>query len=95
MKKTFIALMTCVILLFSGTAMGNEFIYLQLEDRIIPMYCNDRVKEYDSLDGIPVIRVQKEWKKLVKSCTENCEMWRGWIVGEALCIEIYFPKQQI
>ena len=87
--------MTCVILLFSSTAMSNEFIYLILDDKIVPMYCDDRVKDYTILDDIPVLQAQEKWTKLDKSCTESCDMWRGWLVGEAFCIELYYPKQKI
>jgi hypothetical protein len=65
------------------------------ERTYIEMFCEDGISEYDNFDEVDAVLANPEWTKFDKTCTTNCETWRGWFVGKYRCIEIHNPNKNI
>lgn len=81
-----------------GTAKAEDgqMILLELDDgRLVQMFCQEGVGQYEDLDSVPAIQVEQEWTLVNPTCKHECEKYRGWIVGEYLCLELYIPRNLI
>lgn len=91
MKKLFISILMCVILLFSSNAMALQEIVVETEEfGSIHMICDENIHQVPE-NEFTFLGILQDWERVDPYCIkDDCRFYRLWIIGgKSKCLEMY------